>query len=406
MGKASLILVMGFAVIFSIIRLGFNRANTDIAENFVYYFDKESAHGVAVSAANMALAKLAETGGSWNAGYNNVDFTQNGKVKFAVNINRPYDVETGQQLTWVYCKGFYDTDTASVTVLLRDQPYSKYIMFNPLPGGFYATGDTIDGPGYMDNGQLWTRGRPVFKDRILLSQAPKVEAVPAGVVADFRGGWQILAPTQRVPNVGNASDLVSNAGYSCTKNLYLEFFVGADGKGMVKHKLEGEATYATDTLSVFAPSGVIAVNGNKDVHVKGTVKGKISIYATKDVWLDDDLVYAETDLTKSKDMLGVVAGGNINITDNAANNNNITVYGSLFAMSGNVQAEHYNTRPVSGTLHVIGGIIHEGFTATADAYNNITHGFHSWYQYDWRLLNQMPPHFPRTGRLDIISWLE
>jgi hypothetical protein len=97
------------------------------------------------------------------------------------------------------------------------------------------------------------------------------------------------------------------------------------------------------------------------------------------------------------------------ITDNAANNSNVRIEAALFSLSGGLKAEHYNTRPVSGTIHLVGGITQyqRGPVGTfSGSPPVIVSGFQKNYRYDSRLMVESPPFFPTTGSYEILSWYE
>ncbi len=110
----------------------------------------------------------------------------------------------------------------------------------------------------------------------------------------------------------------------------------------------------TDTMLVnlMAPTGVI--HSTADVRVSGTFDGQLTIYSEGNIWIDNDLVYANNPLVDntSDDILGLVAANNIIATDNAANNTDLTIQASLLAINGEFYAQNYDSRPVSGDFSV------------------------------------------------------
>ena len=99
------------------------------------------------------------------------------------------------------------------------------------------------------------------------------------------------------------------------------------------------------------------------------------------------------------------------ITDNSANTNNINIDASVYAENGGFGSENYDTRPISGTINLYGGIQQHGRLPVGTFYTNgsnlyLVSGFYKNYRYDNRLLIASPPGYPNTGMFEIVSWYE
>ena len=127
------------------------------------------------------------------------------------------------------------------------------------------------------------------------------------------------------------------------------------------------------------------------------------------IYIDDDIVYSKDPriYPNSSDLLGIVSKNNIVITDNIANHNDINIQASIYSESGGFGAENYSSRPPSGDINLLGGIIQNTRQAVG-TFNGggIQSGFNKRYKYDERLLIASPPAFPGTGSYEIVSWLE
>ncbi len=65
------------------------------------------------------------------------------------------------------------------------------------------------------------------------------------------------------------------------------------------------------------------------------------------------------------------------------------------------------TRPPSGTIDLLGGIIQYQREAVGTfGYGGISSGFNKRYRYDDRLMRISPPRYPGTGIFEILSWFE
>lgn len=72
-GKAAILLVLGFSLIFLFYGHRFNRLSTDSVDNLMNYYEDTKAHNIAVSAANLAANKLF-LDKTWEEGFENVSF--------------------------------------------------------------------------------------------------------------------------------------------------------------------------------------------------------------------------------------------------------------------------------------------------------------------------------------------
>ncbi|MDQ6888220.1 MAG: hypothetical protein M3068_13170 [Gemmatimonadota bacterium] len=167
--------------------------------------------------------------------------------------------------------------------------------------------------------------------------------------------------------------------------------------------------------------GVIYVNGS--VGLSGILRGKYTLYATKDIGFLDDLVYAtDPASTKCRDILGLIAGNSAWISDNAINtpqttggaanswlsdNRGFLLHGVVMALTGTLGVENMSSGPTSATtcsalpigrgcFAQTGGEIVQSASATFDG--NPGHGFMETRAYDLCMKTDSPPYFPTTGR--------
>ena len=173
--------------------------------------------------------------------------------------------------------------------------------------------------------------------------------------------------------------------------------------------------------------GVIFVGGS--VVVSGTVRSRVTLAATGDIIIGDDLVY-ETDpgAASCTDILGLFAGGDVIVADNTINSpqqsdaststwNQLDetadefIHGTILALD-QFSVEHFgsgaeqasicgtdtNGNPIywgRGCLRVTGGIIQDtrGGVGTVGGT-----GYLKQYTHDTCGLTAPPPYFPSTGR--------
>ncbi|MEE4312813.1 MAG: hypothetical protein V2J62_13200 [candidate division KSB1 bacterium] len=75
MGKALLIIVLGFTTIMSTVTLSVNRRSLESVENFSEHYKISLARNIATSGINMALAKITEDS-TWRSGYYNLSVSE------------------------------------------------------------------------------------------------------------------------------------------------------------------------------------------------------------------------------------------------------------------------------------------------------------------------------------------
>lgn len=182
-----------------------------------------------------------------------------------------------------------------------------------------------------------------------------------------------------------------------------------------------DAAYLFPLSSLLNPStnGVIYVNGT--VGVSGVVRGNVTLFATGDIVILDDLRYAtDPGDPSSPDMLGLIAGHDIVVADNAMNtpqnigasyrslddSPGLFVHGVLMALGSQFRVQNYASGPTSaltcdgvtvgrGCIYLTGGIIQgvDGFVGAANGT-----GFRKRYLFDRRVRRLLPPRFPSTHR--------
>lgn len=401
MGRMSLFLVMGFNVLFGLMGFNLSRVSISAVENHVEYYSSTQAHNIAASAANIACNKIF-LDPTWRAGYTSVYFA-----------GGEFDVRV-QDLPGHYVRlnvtAEYGDQDAAISVLFGPSSFAKFAYYSVVEGGIYwITGDTVWGPWHSQS-KITVHGDPVFygktTTRIGLFKNPKTSD------PKFYGGYESGVSVELPSDMSELIAAAQSGGkYYSDTDLWLTF----NSNGTVTYKTTSAGPETTVTIAAFAPNGVILANkGN--LHIKGTVDGRVTVAATGssglgygNVILDDDIVYAADPSSGScDDMLGICSENNVIIANNAANNSDISVHASIFSRTGGFTAEDYNTRPVSGTIHLVGGIqqYQRGPVGQFLSGSVIIHGFQKNYRYDERLMYEEPPFYPRTRNLEILSWYE
>jgi hypothetical protein len=169
--------------------------------------------------------------------------------------------------------------------------------------------------------------------------------------------------------------------------------------------------------------GVIHVAGT--TAVSGTVRGRVTLYATGDIVIVDDVRYA-TDpssnggITQCKDILGILSDNDVVLSDNAIftpqntssgyrnldDTKDAYLHSVIMALNTSFGVQNFNAGPTDandcqgnnvgrGCLFLTGGLIQE--TRGAVGQSNGT-GFVKRYSYDRCAAIKPPPYFPTTGR--------
>jgi len=171
--------------------------------------------------------------------------------------------------------------------------------------------------------------------------------------------------------------------------------------------------------------GVIHVSG--DVAISGTIRGRVTIAATGDIYIADDLKYAiqpgGSSDCQGVDMAGLFAGNDVIVADNTLNtpnqinggtstyysfddtNSGVFLQGVVLALD-QFFVQNFSTGPTDandceatnwgrGCLYLSGGVIQRtrGAVGQSDG-----HGFLKRYSYDVCAAKRPPPYFPTTGR--------
>ena len=415
-GKASLVLVLAFGLLFGLVASNMLRTSNDANDNFVDYYKLEKAHNIATSALNIAANKIF-IDHNWNAGLNLP--ISDGVANVTV---QPYGVY-GKMVTSISdFAGYQDT----VIAWLEPKNFSQYGNFYDIMGSVWAAaGDTFSGP-FHTNDFLQSVGHPVFRGFTTCTKGLK--NFDAFSSPELQGGFSLSA---NIPLTFDAS-LIENAAIAGGK-----VFEKSPGIGYINVKLnfnsDGTVTYwqrnngagawgdsTTVALTTLAPNGVLYVKRG-DVFIKGTLNGKITLMANKSgnggiIHISDDIVYKKNPLIEpSTDMLGLVAQEHVQL-DLDPSRGDVNIHGTIYSQNRGlyVETSNVNTFPEftqAYDMNLLGGVIGKKVDATAD-YELIggvwkpVRGYSYVHKFDERFNQEVPPFFPVTVKLRVVNWLE
>jgi hypothetical protein len=174
--------------------------------------------------------------------------------------------------------------------------------------------------------------------------------------------------------------------------------------------------------------GVIYAGGT--VAVSGVVRGKVTLYATGDVAIIDDLRYSsDPGLGICNDILGIIAGGDVEVADNAINTpplvtsstrrnlddtKDLYIHSVMMTLNTSFEVENYDSGPTNfndcegtnngrGCLYLSGGVIQVERGAVGTSGGT---GYTKRYSYDRCAIMSPPPYFPTTGRFNDSRYYE
>lgn len=409
-GKASLIVMIGFSMLFLVIANNFHSVSGRMTDNYVDYFSQTTSHNIAISGANLAANEIF-LDPTWTTGYNNLDY-QNGKLFVNVLILDVY-----KNIRQIVSRGIFNKDTSIVRITLAPSKFSKFAYYSISEGGniWWINQDTVWGPFHTQD-RLRVSNKPSFYGKASSKQAIQYYTSQAKDAPYFHGGYEqgvdLPMPTDGVTSLkapAQAGGLYFNGNLSGKSTIYMEF-----DNDYLYYRYNTTSPFDTLHLPTVAANGLIFVE-NGIVRMKGTISGAYTVACSGtsgtrgSIYLDDNIVYANDPRTNptSTDMLGIVAQKQVLITDNTPNRNDIVIQASIYAQDIGFGAENWSGRPVSGNINLLGGIIQNTRQAVGQfSGTSIVNGFAKQYRYDERFLVASPPFFPGTGGFEIVSWYE
>ncbi|MFQ5637018.1 MAG: DUF4900 domain-containing protein [bacterium] len=328
--------------------------------------------------------------------------------------------------TNTYLKTYKLISTGKIADVLRQievevhtTTFNKFAYLTGDEGGtiWFTSGDTLEGPVHS-NDQISIVNSPVFMGKLTSSASSFHQGSPFNPV--FQDGYQLgvppaIFPTQQdvIDNYwavnSDPPDLIIDARFG--KRASIEF--NPDGtltysiwywQGGNKIYIVQDAVEIVDNLN-----GFIYVKGS--VQVKGTLDGVVTIVATKNIKITNDLVYEQSDsegkpLSNCDDYLGLISIKNTIIADNAPNRNDVKINAAILTLGNSFTVQNYYSGSERGDLTIWGSLSQKvrGPVGTFGWWGYT--GYHKDYHYDNRFLNMSPPYFPTTGQYDFNYWKE
>lgn len=415
MGRPLLFLVSGMFIIFGIYQAAISSRMTMLPDRTYSYHAELQAANAANSAMDYAYRELVKDQ-EWDAGYSS-DNHLGAEVNLAVYTQNTPDKPDNNITGWdeftllLYSEAIYDDMLATTEVFLRKDSFSKFSYFtNFEPSNIYFIwSDELSGPVHT-NGRINIAGDPTFYGMVT---SPEMWHGHSGFdnEPNFFGGSDFNAPERQPPSsfeLNNLTNSAASGGIQFENEVVIEFSSGEELT--VIENLDGNWDETAEyTLDLSLYNGIIS--SSEPISLKGTIEGSYTVHSEQDITITGDLQYNTNpiDDPSSTDLLGIVGEKNVIIADDAHQDNgssDLTIHASIMALDKSFSAENYNSGGARGDLNLLGGIIQEerGPMGTFSG-GSIQSGFNKQYVYDERLMELVPPEFPRESIFSLVHWI-
>lgn len=350
-----------------------------------------------------------------------------------------------------YCGG----EDRTLELLVRVQLFTDFLYFTDSehePGSgaplWFHSDDVIDGPLFT-NDQIAIQGDPTFLERVTSAYGGPGDPNPshspmflyynddqfnniesaAGSNAphdnpDFQDDYELGASFVDYPSHHITDDIeliAADAGIRITGSYEIVLSrpdddTGEPMYGYVSYRNPGQGPNPWTDIEISSFNGLMYVNGS--FSVSGTIDGTLTIATNGSVWITDNVLYRDSDengpTANCDDVLGLVAGTDIEISETAPNMTDCEIHAAMIALDNCFRAENWGTGPLRGVLTVHGSIIQSyrgavGTSELIDGEEVMLTGYSKDYHYDWRLADTSPPFFKLffdTGLYGRLRWRE
>lgn len=432
-GKAALILVVCFSIVYLLVAHFWTGVAKRSVENHVEYYTGSVAHNIAVSGANIELNKIYLNG--WSTGSSTRSF-ENGTM--TVTDTQPDSVT--RVITSV---GIFMSTSRTVKVKSMRASFAKYAWFTGSVSSSKAfiTGDTIWG-GMHSNQTLNIKGSPVFFGKVTTSKGinpSPSRMISLGFHPQFLGGYGTgveIPFNNTIQFTAQRNAAQANGKYFDATDIWLTFNSNGTvtyrtGKGNDPTKYSAPITTPLTTL---APNGLIYVN-NGDVYMSGTLKGNVTVVAEQssgigggNAYFVNDMLYSTDPMLRASlgdyvqndnctDELGVLVTNNAFVATSTSDggqinnvvNKDINIDAGIFCSKGGLTVEDWKDVPAPAGIFTLKGSMTAGTEENIAKLNNnyeLTQGYKRRVIFDERFHTTPPLYFPLSNNYDIVSWLE
>ncbi len=213
MGRTSLIMVMGFNVLFAAMGFNLSRVAVNAYDNYISYYNQSVSHHIASSAANIAASQICFTP-NWRTGYTNIPFEGGTFNVTAVDLG-------GSQIK-VTATSSYNSVSSEVDIVLGLTKFSKFAYYSNIEGAIYwITGDTVWGPFHTQQ-KINVAGNPVFYGKVTSKNG--ISKNPSSSKPQFYGGYQSGVDINLPADLSQIQGFAQTGGaYFNNQDVYLRF---------------------------------------------------------------------------------------------------------------------------------------------------------------------------------------
>lgn len=300
---------------------------------------------------------------------------------------------------------------------VKQKTWAKYALWMSRNNGIYfKAGEKFYGPVHS-NERLTFQGDPEFFDEVTSASTNYSGSTNACI---FHKGFQLGASNQTMQSI-SFSNLQDKATMQLEGQTYFTF---SGANLLITNIRNGWSNQPCETATnglIYVKTSVSGAASTRpaDVYVRGTLDGRITLVAERDVLITDHIYYAVDSKTNvaSDDALGMIAKRDISVTTNAPNNLNIYahmiatgLYDTNDVTCGSFGVINYGSGAPRGTLMVHGGIVQNdrGAVGTFNSgTGQLLTGYNKNYTYDTRFQTDPPPDYPAlTDQLLFGVWRE
>ena len=294
---------------------------------------------------------------------------------------------------------------------------------------WFHSGDVLDGPLFT-NDQISIQGDPTFMHHVASAyggptdddaghdplflyynddQFNNIESAvasnPPHDIPDFQDGFTLGVASIDYPTHSLTDDIelvAESGGINITGTYDIELsrvdsITGLPMYGYVSYRQPAKAW--TD-VEISSFNGLLYVTGS--FRISGVLDGSLTLITNGSIWIIDDILYRDSDAGGPRpgcdDMLGLIAGTDINVDQTTPNMTDCEIHAAMIALDNCFRADDWNSGPLRGVLTVHGSISqgYRGAVGTSEIVGGeeiLLTGYSKDYHYDWRLLEGNPPYF-------------
>ena len=407
MGRPLLIIIGGLFVVFGIVQNGMFGRTMQHGERSIGFHSELHAENIANGTMDYAVARITDDR-NWRE-----TLIANNYADADVDL-QIIDIDT--YTIELRATARYGGKLATAEVQMQRRPLSYFAYFTDIEQTIQGwnlffvgpnvvsgvAGEVVNGPLHT-NGRLNIAGSPTFNGPVTSTQMwhghgsftnnPEFNATT---------NWNAPREYLHEADFSGLHSAASTSSISFNTEVELEFLPNGDLQVL---EIASGAESTISHLDLMNNNGLIHSTG--EVHVKGTINGPYTLYATENVNIIGDLVYSDDPLDNpfSEDMLGIVSEKNVWVERNAHQDNgnqHLEVQASIVALGESFGVENYDSGSSRGELRVFGGLIQVRRAPVATFSGS---GYAKNYNYDERFFETVPPYFPRQNFYSVRHWM-